>query len=375
MTTSSEKKEDQYFHPINPKDRIGFALVGLGKLTLGEILPAFGSSKYCKPVALVSGDADKAKKVAMQYGIPEKGIYNYENFDAIIDNPEVDVVYIVLPNSMHHEYTIRAAKAGKHVLCEKPMANSVKECEEMIDACKNANKKLMIAYRIQYEPYNTLCREWIQNQTYGKVKLMELNNGQDIKDPKAWRLHKALSGGGPLVDTGIYCLNTSRFLLAEEPEAVFATVHRSPNDERFREVEESMLFHLYFPSGVMASCSTTFGAHLGRRYRVFTDKETYFGMDPAFYYHGLKLEVSQAIGNMEWRSNPYQKEKNHFALEMDHLAQCIYNNNEPFTRGEEGLQDQQIMEAIYESVAQGKIIQLKKYNGKDVFRGSKPKSD
>jgi len=147
--------------------RIGYAIVGLGNLTLGQILPGFGASKYGKPVALVSGDAEKAKKIAAQYGIDPKNIYNYQTFDQIKNNPEIDAVYILLPNALHEEYVVRAAKAGKHVLCEKPMATSAKACQNMIDACKKANKKLMIAYRIQYEPHNRLAMQWARDQKYG----------------------------------------------------------------------------------------------------------------------------------------------------------------------------------------------------------------
>ena len=203
LNAVTEREEAAYFTPVNSDKKIGIAIVGIGNLTLGQILPAFGHCQYIKPVALVSGDADKAGKVARQYNIPEKNLYTYENFDDIRNNAEIDAVYIVLPNNMHAEFTIRAAKAGKHVLCEKPMANSVKECEEMIEACKKAERKLMIAYRIQYEPNNTQCREWVQQNTFGKVRLLELYNGQNVA-PGQWRLQKSLSGGGPMVDVGIY---------------------------------------------------------------------------------------------------------------------------------------------------------------------------
>src|SRR5690606_7139592 len=171
--------------PANPEKRIGYALVGLGHLTLEELLPAFGSCKYSKPVALVSGDPKKAQKVANQYGIPSGNIYDYDNFDSIKDNPDIDAVYIVLPNGMHEEFTIRAAKAGKHVLCEKPMANSSEEAKNMIATCKKANKKLMIAYRIQYEPHNRLAQKWAREKKFGKDKLIESihtqQNGDTLK--------------------------------------------------------------------------------------------------------------------------------------------------------------------------------------------------
>ena len=241
----TEKEQSEYPTPVAPAKKIGFAIVGIGDLALAQVLPAFANSKYAKPVALVSGHPDKAKKVATQYGISEKNIYNYQNFDEIKKNDEIDVVYIILPNNMHHEFVLRAAKAGKHVLCEKPMAMNPKECEEMIAACEKANRKLMIAYRMQYEPNVAQCRQWVQSKEYGNVKLLEFYNGQDNGDPEQWRLKK-MYGGGSMMDVGIYCLNTCRFLLGEEPDAVFAVTHSTEGDARFKEVDESMLFQLYF---------------------------------------------------------------------------------------------------------------------------------
>ena len=197
LNAKTEQAEAEFYPaPTNPRKRIGYAIVGLGHLALTDVMPAFGACKDSRPVALVSGDAKKAGIVAEQYGIDPKNIYNYQNFDRIADNKEIEAVYIILPNSMHHEYTIRAAKAGKHVLCEKPMANTVKECEEMIEACRKADRKLMIAYRIQYEPYNRIVQGWVRSKEYGNVKLIELYNGQNIGDPTQWRLKRSLAGGG-----------------------------------------------------------------------------------------------------------------------------------------------------------------------------------
>lgn len=356
-----------------PKDkRIGYAIVGLGHLALGQILPEFGSSKYGRPVALVSGDADKAKKIAAQYGIDPKNIYNYQTFDQIKNNPEIDAVYIVLPNALHEEYVVRAAKAGKHVLCEKPMATSAKACQNMIDACKNAGKKLMIAYRIQYEPHNRLAMTWARNQKYGKIKIIELMNSQNIGDPAQWRLHKALSGGGSLPDIGLYCLNTSRFLLGEEPHTIIASTYTTPGDERFKEVEESVFWQMQFPSGAMVNASASYGVHQSRRYRCYGNKGGWFGLDPAFEYERLQMEGSYADGKQEVKIAPSIKEVQQFALEVDHFAQCILENKIPFTPGEEGLQDQKIMEAIYESARTNKPVKLETITKIDAFRGSPP---
>jgi predicted dehydrogenase len=375
LNDPTEKPEPEYPAPLNPEKRIGFAIVGLGNLALGQVLPAFGRCKLAKPVALVSGDPAKAAKVAGQYGIPQKNIYDYKNFDSISENSEIDVVYIILPNGMHHEFTIRAAKAGKHVLCEKPMANSVKECEEMIAACKAANKKLMIGYRIQYEPHHKLAMKYTREKEFGEVKIIESYNGQHIGDPKQWRLNKQLAGGGAMVDIGIYCLNTTRYLLGEEPVSVQASVYSTPGNEKFKEVEETVFFQLEFPGGAWLNATTSYGAHLSRRYRALADKGGWFQMDPAFDYKGLKMEVSQVKEKQEWKNNPQVEEKDQFALEMDHMAFCVMNDKTPFTPGEEGLQDYRIIEAIYQSAKENRKVALQKFPGTDVFRGTKPKDE
>ncbi|GGH04980.1 Gfo/Idh/MocA family protein [Mucilaginibacter phyllosphaerae] len=360
---------------LPPQKRIGFAIVGLGDLALNQIMPAFGSSKYAKPVALVSGHPDKAQKVAAQYGIAPKNIYSYQNFDQIKNNPDIDAVYIVLPNSMHEEFTIRAAKAGKHVLCEKPMANSAEQARRMIKACKDAGKKLMIAYRIQYEPHNRLAMKWARDKHFGRVKIIELANTQNAGAPGQWRLKKALAGGGSLPDIGLYCLNTSRFILGEEPEMVMATVYSTPGDPRFKEVEESVLWQMHFPSGALVNATTSYGTHKSRRYRCYADNGGWFGLDPAFDYQRLQIEASQAQGNLEVKQSPDMGEKDQFTLELDHMAQCILENKTPYTPGEEGLQDHIIMEAIYESARTGKPVKLNKIDKPDAFRGSAPKDE
>ncbi|MGI4750667.1 MAG: Gfo/Idh/MocA family protein [Janthinobacterium lividum] len=374
-TQHAKSEGDKSSYPsILPKDkRVGYAVVGIGELTLETIMPAFGSCKNSKVVALVSGDAEKAKKVAMQYDVPQKNIYNYQNFDNIKNNPEIDAVYIVLPNAMHEEFVIRAAKAGKHVLCEKPMTTSSKAAERMIDACKKAGKKLMIAYRIQYEPNNKQIKDFARQKKFGKVKVITSTNVQNIGDPKQWRLHKALSGGGSLPDIGLYDINTNRYLLGEEPYMVNASTYTTPNDPRFTEVEEMVMFQMYFPSGAVANNTCSYGAHNSKHYRCYADNGGWFGMDPAFDYKGLMPEASHAEGKVENKMNPKLTEKDQFALEMDHFSECVIENKTPYTPGEEGLQDQKIMEAIYESARTNKPVQLERIEKLDTFRGTPPK--
>ncbi|MGY3088188.1 putative dehydrogenase [Hymenobacter sp. UYAg731] len=371
LEAPTDPKGADPFNPDAPDRRVGYALVGLGHLTLNEILPAFGKSKHARPVALVSGDADKMAKVAKQYGIKASSCYSYETYDKIKDNPEVEVIYIVLPNSMHHEFTLRGAKAGKHILCEKPMANSVKECEEMIEACKKAGKKLMIAYRIQYEPLNRAAMKLVRDKTYGTTKMIQMMNTQNQAHDQQWRHKRALAGGGSLPDVGLYCLNTTRFLLGEEPTEVSAQIYSTPGDDRFKEIEENVSFTLRFPSGVISQCMTGYGSFNNKSYTVYAETGS-IKMDPAFPYHGLHQERIHAPGGKQMKETPTDPQKDHFALEMDHMAECVRQNKTPYTPGEEGLQDQRIMEAIYQSAKENKPVKLPAVAKKDAFRGEAP---
>ena len=371
LAAPTEQKPGDPPRPLPPSQRLGVAIVGLGNLAVAQIIPAFGESKYCKLAAVVSGTPDKAREIAAQHGIPDQSVYSYAAYDTIRDNPDVDIIYVVLPNALHAEYTVRGAQAGKHVLCEKPMATSAKECQQMIDACKKAGKKLMIAYRIQYEPNNRYMRGLVQSQKYGVVKIIEALNGQAQGDPGQWRLKKALAGGGALPDVGLYCLNTTRFLTGEEPLEVMASLYSTPGDLRFREVEESMTWQMRFPSGILSNNATSYGFHETRRYRVNAGSG-WFGMDPAFSYEGLRPELSYADGKIEHRETPMLGQKNQFALELDHMAECVMQNKTPYTPGEEGLQDQRIMEAIYQSAHSGKAVSLPQITTRDTFRGAEP---
>lgn len=340
-----------------PDQRVGFAIVGIGHLSINQILPAFGHSKFCKPVALVSGSPDKARKIAAQYGIKPSAIYSYENYEQLAQNLEVKVVYIVLPNSMHAEYTVRGAKIGKHVLCEKPMATSIADCEKMIAACRTSNVKLMIAYRQQYEPMNREIVNRIRSGKLGTLRsyLATLTQNQD--DPSQWRLYKGLAGGGCLPDVGIYCLNASRFWSGEEPVEVFGQTFQPQGDPRFTEVEATCNFTLRFPSGLVASCSSGFAAHRSSFARM-EGAESWVQLSPSFGYSGLKLQYNKLLEGHGTDFQPSINEKDQFALEMDHMALCVMRNQQPHTPGEEGLQDIKIIEAIYESARSKRPVTL-----------------
>ena len=339
--------------PDPPGKKLGWAVVGLGGLAINQILPAFAKCEESKVVALVSGHPDKANKLALRYGVNPKNIYNYQNYDSIRDNPEVDVIYIVLPNGMHAEYTVRGHQAGKHVLCEKPMANSPADCQQMIDAAKKADRKLMVAYRCHYEPYNQEAMRITRSQELGRAQTILADAGFPIGDPSQWRLNKQLAGGGSMMDIGIYALNAARYLTGEEPAEVNAMMYTTPDDPRFKEVEENINFQLRFPSGILANCSSSYGYFHQSHYRVMgTDAR--LCMDPATWYSGLRMWIERG-NTIEQRDLP---EVDHFAAEMDHMSDCVMQNKTPLTPGEEGLRDLAIIAVIYEAAKIGKTVKL-----------------
>ncbi len=339
--------------PDPPGKKMGWAIVGLGSLSIYEILPAFAKCEKSKPVALVSGHPDKANKLALRYGINPKNIYNYENYDSIKDNPEVDIIYIVLPNCMHAEYTIRGFQARKNVLTEKPMACTPADCQKMIDAGRQAGKKLMVAYRCRYEPYNMEAIRMARSGELGPTQVIEADAGWNATNPDQWRLKKDLAGGGSLMDIGIYALNASRYLSGEEPTEVNAMIYNAPGDPRFKEVEETVNFQLRFPSGAIANCTSSYGYYPTSHFRVI-GTQGWLEMDPATWYTGLRMKVGGKNGIVE-RELPI---RDHFALEMDHMSQCVMTNKEPLTPGEEGLRDITLMMAIYESAKTGRIVKV-----------------
>ena len=333
--------------------KMGWAIVGLGSLSINQILPAFSKCERSKVVALVSGHPDKANRLALQYGVNPKNIYNYQNYDNIRDNPEVDIIYIVLPNGMHAEYTIRGHQAGKHVLSEKPMANTPADCQAMIDAARKANRKLMVAYRCRYEPNNLEMIRMAHEKELGPVQVFVSDHGFNIGDPTQWRLNKALAGGGSLMDIGIYSLNAARYITGEEPVELNAMTYTSPNDVRFKEVEETTIFQLRFPSGAVANCSSSYGYAGQNRYRAIAT-EGWFELEPATSYSGLRMKINR--GNT--LEQPSLAVTDQFAVEMDHMSACVMQDKQPLTPGEEGLRDLTIMMAIYESARTDKPVKL-----------------
>lgn len=340
--------------------KIGYGIVGLGRISMGQFMPGVRISQRSKLVALVSGHRDKAERVAGQYGISTQSIYNYQNFEEIGHNPEVDALYIALPNGMHAEYTVRGAKAGKHILCEKPMANNVAECEQMIAACRTAGRKLMIAYRCQLEPTNLRAIELLKQGYVGTVETIHSVDGFNI-GPGEWRLNKKMAGGGPMMDVGIYSLEACCYLTGEEPVEVSGFSSIVDHDGRFQEVEENLVWTMRFPSGIITTCQTSYGSNLGNTFHVNGSKG-WIDADPAFIYEGLHLRAQgagAAIDQPTDEPSPHQ-----FARQADHFSNCILENHEPKTPGEVGLRDMRLIALIYRSCQEGRPMKVGEQAGR-----------
>lgn len=335
--------------------KVGYCIVGLGRVSMNQFMPGVQISQHSRLTALVSGTRDKAEKMADKYGIPHKNIYDYAGYDKIAENPDIDAVYIALPNSMHAEYTLRAARAGKHVLCEKPMANSAGDCEQMIAACRKANRKLMIAYRCQYEPTSLRAIKLIREGQIGTLKMIESTFGFNIR-PNEWRLSKKMAGGGPLVDIGIYSLQACCYLSGEEPTELHASWSVIDQDGRFKEVEENLVWGMQFPSGVQASCATSYGANTGNRVRAVGTKG-WVHVEPAFSYEGLRIKI-QIQGQPLVDEPADDPSPRQFMRQADHFAECIFQNRQPKTPGEMGLRDQKLIEAIYRACVERRSLKV-----------------
>jgi predicted dehydrogenase len=329
--------------------KLGFALCGLGSLSTHQIAPALQKTAHCRLAGIITGTPAKAVKWQAQYNIPQRNVYNYETMHRIADNPDIDVVYVVTPNALHLDNALVAAKAGKHVFCEKPMEISAERCQRMIDAVKGANRLLGIGYRCRFEPHHLECVRIAHERDFGAVKVIDAHFGFNI-EPGVWRLKRALSGGGPLMDVGIYALQATRYLTGEEPMWVSATTTQGDR-ARFAEVEESVVWEARFPGGAVSHCSSSYDAVGVGYFRVLAERG-WFGLDPAFNYGGLRGMRSdgQAI-------DPPSTDQ--FAVEMDDFARCILQKTPTRVPGEEGLRDLQIMTAIYDSARTGKPSELR----------------
>ena len=330
--------------------KINMALCGLGRYA-GYLAEGLEVARHCRLAGIITGTPAKAVEWKKKYNIPDANIYNYQNFDEIINNKAIDLVYVVLPNSMHKEYTIRAAKAGKHVIVEKPMAITAKDCEEMIAACKAAGVQLAVGYRLHYEPYNMEIKRLGQGKVFGQVKLVESSLGYKTGDPSEWRLHKALSGGGPLMNLGVYCVQCSRYILGEEPASVTAQFGPITSKELFAEVEELITWQLQFPSGAVATSSSSYNCRIDR---VYAGAENgFFELSPAISYGPFKGRSTNGEMNFP--------EINQQQTQMDEIAKVILSNKPlpDHIAGIEGWKDMKILNAIYEAAENGRKVTIK----------------
>ena len=329
------------------KEKLGIALVGLGYYSTDLLAPALQLTEKCYLAGIVTGTPAKAESWKTKYNIPDKNIYNYQNFDQIANNPDIDVVYVVLPPSMHREFVVRAAKAGKHVFCEKPMAPSVADCEAMIQACKSNKVKLAIGYRCQHDPNIQAIIRLAKEPKFGKVKMITSAAGYFDARTDHWKQNKAL-GGGAMGDMGVYALQGARLATGEEPVSVFAQASTT-RPEIYKEVEETMMFMLDFPSGARASCQTSFGINMN--YLQVNYEKGWAKLEPQSGYNGNKGSMSDGtIINFPI--------KNQQAKQLDEDCTALMANTDLIAPGEEGLKDIRVVEAIYKSVAAGKIIKI-----------------
>lgn len=334
---------------VRSQKKLGLALVGLGSYSSGQLAPALQETEKCYLSGIVTGTPSKTEEWKTKYKIPEKNIYSYETIDRVKENPDIDIIYIVLPNGLHAEYTIRAAEAGKHVICEKPMATSVKDCQRMIDACNKNGVKLSIGYRLHFEPHNQRVMELGQQQVYGPVKTIESANSFIIGgNPDRWRLDKELGGGGPLMDMGVYCVQGACYTTGETPLAVTAKFGEVTRPEYFKEVEQSISWQMEFPNGAVANCSSSYNDSVSR---LYTQAENgWWRLEPAYGYSGIKGVTSE--GPMDY------PQVNQQARQMDAFAECILENKQTRVPGEMGMRDVKILMAIYEAARTGQRVKV-----------------
>jgi len=329
--------------PTKESRKLGIALVGLGYYSTGILMPALEKTEHVKLVGLVTGTPEKAKKYGEKYNIPKENIYNYQNFDEIAKNPAIDVVYIVLPNSMHKEYVIRTAKAGKQVICEKPMALNAGECREMIDACKKANVSLSIGYRLHYEPYTQRIMQMAKEKPYGDILMVHASAGFRMGRPTDHWKAKSQYGGGAIMDMGPYPLQAARYSTGLEPIAVTAQMFNT-DPKVFDGVDETTTFQLEFPGNIVANCSTSFAANVN--FLNINAQKGEYGLNPFSGYGGIHGYLPQG----EKFDFP---EMNQQAKQMDEMCLAFMEKRPSRTPGEEGLRDMIIIDAMRESVRKG----------------------
>jgi glucose-fructose oxidoreductase len=335
---------------IYKKDRLGIALVGLGYYSTDLLAPALQQTKNCYLAGIVTGTPSKAETWKAKHNIPDKNIYNYQSFDQIANNDDIDVVYVVLPPSMHKEYVIRAANAGKHVWCEKPMAMTAKECQEMIDACNKNKRSLAIGYRLHHEPNTQEYRRILKRKLLGNAKGLDCAAGYRDDRTDHWKQKKEM-GGGVLYDMGVYSIQGARLGTNMEPIAIISASTSTTRPEIYKNgLDETTTAVLEFPGGVKATIRTSFGENIN--YLNIACEKGEIKMAPYSAYSGVK--GSSPLGEINTAYNtPWQQAK-----QMDDDALSIMSGKPMLVPGEEGLRDIRIVEAIYRSAATKQAVKL-----------------
>jgi predicted dehydrogenase len=342
----SEEKSQNYIMTQKQKGKLGIALVGLGNYATNQLAPALQQTEHCYVAGIVTGTPSKIDTWKSKYSIPDANVYNYQTFDSIKNNPDIDIVYVVLPNSMHAEYVIRAANAGKHVISEKPMAMNVKECDDMIAACKKAGKMLSVGYRLHFEPFNLEMARLGTKKVYGNVKKMSAGFGFVAGDPNQWRLKKPLSGGGPLVDLGIYCIQGFCYTTGLDPISVTAQEGPKTDPQKFNGIEQSLTWQMEMPGGIICEGKTSYNDNFNFL-RAEAEKGI-FELTSAFNYNGQRGNTPEGAMNFP--------QVNQQAKQMDDFALAIKNNRPTPVPGEMGKRDVRIIAAIYEAMNTGKKV-------------------
>lgn len=333
------------------KDKLGIALVGLGYYSTDLLAPALQQTKNCWLAGIVTGTPAKAAAWKTKYNIPEKNIYNYQNFDSIANNPDIDVVYVVLPPSMHQEYVIRAAAAGKHVFCEKPMAMTVQECQQMIDACNKNKRSLAIGYRLHHEPNTQQYTRIVKEHLLGRVQQVDCAAGYRDDRTNHWKQKREM-GGGVSYDMGVYAIQGARLGTGMEPVAIVRAQTSTTRPEIYKDgLDETVVATLEFPGGVLANIKSTFGENVN--FMNIRCEKGDIKLAPYSGYNGIN--GSSPLGAIHSAYDvPWQQAK-----QMDDDAQSIMQNKPMLVPGEEGLRDIRIVQAIYASAASGKRVDLK----------------
>ena len=326
------------------------AIMGLGSYGT-RVAEAMRDCKRAKLTGVISGTPSKIKDWQSKYGIAEKNCYNYENFDAIKNNADIDAVYIITPNALHKPQAIRVARAGKHVISEKPMSVNAADAQEMVDACKKAKVKLLVGYRMHLEANTLEIVNMRNNGDLGKIKFFQGLSGFRIGNPDQWRLNKGLSGGGAMMDIGIYSVNGARYMVGEEP--IWVTAQETKTDtEKFKEgIDETIQFQFGFPSGAVASCLSTYSMNYLDRFYLNGEKG-FAELSPSTGYGPIKGRTHKGELN-----NPH---KTHQTVQMEEMSAMILENKKPLIPldGEEGLKDLKIIDAIYLAVKTGQKVDL-----------------